>query len=157
VKLGIKEKRQEKGEEEGCMERKVHIGNNWWKIMTIYSKEMKTTRRRNERKQGRLYTHGRGLQQENRRKRSKKLGRGEGVWEEKIQRKDGKCKGDETDGMDRRKGMGDIEREQTRARRREWGCIQYVPGLSSQEGKKFTQKFQRNNIFCFISNPHFCY
>jgi hypothetical protein len=29
VKLGIKEKRQEKGEEEGCMERKVHIGNKW--------------------------------------------------------------------------------------------------------------------------------
>jgi hypothetical protein len=35
VKLRIKEKRQEKGEEEGCMERKVHIGNKWWKIMTI--------------------------------------------------------------------------------------------------------------------------
>jgi hypothetical protein len=46
VKLGIKEKRQEKGEEEGCMERKVHIGNKWWKIMTIFSKEMKTIRRR---------------------------------------------------------------------------------------------------------------
>jgi hypothetical protein len=45
VKLGIKEKRQEKGKEEGCMERKVHIGNKCWKIMTIYSKEMKTTRR----------------------------------------------------------------------------------------------------------------
>jgi hypothetical protein len=32
--------------------------------------------------------------------------------------------------------------------------IQYVPGLSLQEGKKnffdFTQKLQRNNIFCFI-------
>jgi hypothetical protein len=27
------------------MERKVHIGNKWWKIMTIYSKEMKTRRR----------------------------------------------------------------------------------------------------------------
>jgi hypothetical protein len=39
VKLGIKEKRQEKGEEEGCMEKK------WWKIMTRYSKEIKTTRR----------------------------------------------------------------------------------------------------------------
>jgi hypothetical protein len=25
------------------MERNVHIGNKWWKIMTIYSKEMKTT------------------------------------------------------------------------------------------------------------------
>jgi hypothetical protein len=48
VKLGIKEKRQEKREEEGCMERKVHIGNKWWKIMTIYSKKMKTTRRRVE-------------------------------------------------------------------------------------------------------------
>jgi hypothetical protein len=40
-KLGIKEK----GEEEGCMGRKVHIGNKWWKIMTVYSKEVKTTRR----------------------------------------------------------------------------------------------------------------
>jgi hypothetical protein len=30
------------------MERKVPIGNKWWKIMTIYSKEMKTTRRRVE-------------------------------------------------------------------------------------------------------------
>jgi hypothetical protein len=45
VKLGIKEKREEKGEEQGCMERKVHIGNKWWKIMTVYSKEVKTTRR----------------------------------------------------------------------------------------------------------------
>jgi hypothetical protein len=55
VKLWIKEKRQEKREEEGCMEIKVHIGNKWWKIVTIYGKEMKTTRRRrrrNERKQG---------------------------------------------------------------------------------------------------------
>jgi hypothetical protein len=33
-------KRQEKGEEEGCMERDVHIGNKSWKIMTIYSKEL---------------------------------------------------------------------------------------------------------------------
>jgi hypothetical protein len=41
VKLGIKEK----GKEEGCMERNVHIGNKWWKIMTMYSKEVKTTRR----------------------------------------------------------------------------------------------------------------
>jgi hypothetical protein len=29
VNLGIKEKRQEKGEKTGCMERKVHIGNKW--------------------------------------------------------------------------------------------------------------------------------
>jgi hypothetical protein len=41
VKLGIKEK----GEEERYMERNVHIGNKSWKIMTIYSKDMKTTRR----------------------------------------------------------------------------------------------------------------
>jgi hypothetical protein len=46
VKLGIKEKRQEKEEEEGCMERKVHVSNKSWKIMTVYSKEVKTTRRR---------------------------------------------------------------------------------------------------------------
>jgi hypothetical protein len=48
VKLGIKEKRQETAEGEGCMERKVHIGNKWWKIMTIYNTKMKTTRRRVE-------------------------------------------------------------------------------------------------------------
>jgi hypothetical protein len=48
VKLGIKKKRQEEGEEKGCMERKVHNGNKWWKIMTIYSKEVKTRRRRVE-------------------------------------------------------------------------------------------------------------
>jgi peptide subunit release factor 1 (eRF1) len=48
VKLGIKEKRQEKRQEEGCMEWKVHIGNKWWKIMITYNKEMKTTRRRVE-------------------------------------------------------------------------------------------------------------
>jgi hypothetical protein len=40
VKLGIKEKRQEK-EEEGCMERKVHIGNKWWKILTIHNYTVK--------------------------------------------------------------------------------------------------------------------
>jgi hypothetical protein len=30
------------------MEIKVHLGNKWWKIRTIYSKEMETTRRRVE-------------------------------------------------------------------------------------------------------------
>jgi hypothetical protein len=45
VKLGIKVKRQEKGEEEGYMETNVQIGNIWWKIMTIYNKEVKTARR----------------------------------------------------------------------------------------------------------------
>jgi hypothetical protein len=39
MKLGI----EEKGEEEGSMEKNVQIGNEWWTIMTIYSKEMKTT------------------------------------------------------------------------------------------------------------------
>jgi hypothetical protein len=42
--LEIKEKRQENGEEEGCMDKKVHIGNKWWKIMRTYSKEVKKTR-----------------------------------------------------------------------------------------------------------------
>jgi hypothetical protein len=45
LKLGIKEKKQEKREKEGCLERNVQIGNKWCKIMTVYSKEMKTTRR----------------------------------------------------------------------------------------------------------------
>jgi hypothetical protein len=88
VKLGIKEKRQEKGKEEGCMERNVHIGNKWWKIMTMYSKDVKTTRRpvENAMKENREYVHGRGLQRGNRRKRSKKLGRGE--WDGKRKSKD---------------------------------------------------------------------
>jgi hypothetical protein len=50
-----------------------------------------------------MYAHGRGLQRENMRKRSKKLGRGEG-WEKKIQKQGGKCR-EETDEMDRRKWM----------------------------------------------------
>jgi hypothetical protein len=57
----------------------------------------KTCRRRNERKQGTSYTLGRGLQQENMSKRSKKM-----------QRQDGKWRGEETDEMDRRKWMGGI-------------------------------------------------
>jgi hypothetical protein len=48
VKLGIKEKSQERGEEEGCMERNVHIGNEWSKILTVCRKEMRTTTRRVE-------------------------------------------------------------------------------------------------------------
>jgi hypothetical protein len=44
-----------------------------------------------------------GLQRENRRKRRKKLGRGEGEWQKEIQRQGGKCRGEETDGMDRTK------------------------------------------------------
>jgi hypothetical protein len=46
VKLGIKEMRRR--EKKDAWRRKVHIGNKWWKIMTIYSKEMKITRRRVE-------------------------------------------------------------------------------------------------------------
>jgi hypothetical protein len=70
--------------------------------MTIYSKEMKTTVRRvkDKRKQRRMYALGRGLQRENRSKRSKKLGRGKEGWEKKIQRQGGKCRGKETDGID---------------------------------------------------------
>jgi hypothetical protein len=48
VKLEIEEKPQEKEEEEGCMERNVHIGSEWWKIITIYSKVMTITTRRAE-------------------------------------------------------------------------------------------------------------
>jgi hypothetical protein len=36
----------------------------------------------------------------NKRKRSKKLGRGEEAWGKNIQRQGGKCRGEETDGMD---------------------------------------------------------
>jgi hypothetical protein len=88
--------------------------------VTIYGKEMKTTRRRrrrNERKQERLYTLGRGLQRENRRKRSKKLGRGEVEWEMKIQRQGGKCRGEETDGMDTGKWMDSERRSMGKSRR----------------------------------------
>jgi hypothetical protein len=50
--------------------------------------------------------------------RSKILGRREGGWEKKIQKQGGKCRGEETDGMARRKWMGRVKREQTRGRRR---------------------------------------
>ncbi|KAH0812368.1 hypothetical protein GEV33_010423 [Tenebrio molitor] len=117
---GKKRKEKVKSYREGCMERKVHIGNKWWKIMTIYSKEMKTTRRRvedamEENREECMLMGGGGLQRENRRKRS---GRGEGGWEKKIQRQGEECRGEETDGMDRRKWMGSVEREQTKGRRR---------------------------------------
>jgi hypothetical protein len=49
---------------------------------------------------------------------ARNLGKVEGEWEKKIQRQGGKCKGEETDGMDRRTWRGGIEREQTRGRRR---------------------------------------
>jgi hypothetical protein len=46
------------------------------------------------------------------RKRSSKLGRGEGRWEKKIQRQGGKFRGEETDGMDQRKWMGGKQRDE---------------------------------------------
>jgi hypothetical protein len=85
VKLGFKGKRKENGEEAGWIERKVHIDNKWWKIMTIYSKEMKTTRRRvedamKENWEDRILLGG-DFNGRTREKRSKKLGTGEGRWE----------------------------------------------------------------------------
>jgi hypothetical protein len=72
--------------------------------------------RYNERKQGRMYAHGRGLQLKNRRKRSKKLGRRE------EERGDGKRKSkDKVENAERKRLMEWIEengREQTRGRRR---------------------------------------
>jgi hypothetical protein len=51
-------------------------------------------------------------------KRNKKLGGGTGGWEKKIQIQGGECGGKESDGMDRRKWMQGVEREQTGGRRR---------------------------------------
>jgi hypothetical protein len=89
--------------------------------MTIYSKEVKTTRRRVEdaMKENReeCMLMGRDF---NGRIRE----RGTGNWQEerwngkKIQKQDRKRRGEETDVMDRRKWMGGIEREQARGRRR---------------------------------------
>jgi hypothetical protein len=81
------------------MKRKVHIGNKWWKIMTIYSKEVKTTRRRVEdpMKENRKECM---LMRGKNRRRSKKLGRGEGKWEKKIQKQGGKCRGEEMEWME---------------------------------------------------------
>ncbi|KAJ3622094.1 hypothetical protein MTP99_002623 [Tenebrio molitor] len=117
--FSIKEKRQEKGEQKGCMERKIHIGNKWWKLMTIqYSKEKKTTEDAiKQNREDRILLGGdfNGAIGE---KRARNWEEQRGGREKKIQRQGGKCRGEETDGMDRRKWMGGIEREQTRARRR---------------------------------------
>jgi hypothetical protein len=109
VKWGIKEKRQEKREEERCMERKVHIGNKCWKTVTIYSEGMKITRKRVE-----------DAMKENRKDRILLGGDFNGrIGErEKIQSPGGKCRGEEADEMGERKWMGSIERKQTRGRRR---------------------------------------
>jgi hypothetical protein len=70
--------------------------------MIIYSKEIKTTRRGVEDtiKENSEECMLMGLQWENSRNRSKKLGREEGGWEKKIQRQCGKCRGEDFDGMD---------------------------------------------------------
>jgi hypothetical protein len=103
--------------------RKVHIGKKWLKIKTIYNKEMKTTRRvvegtRKENRKDRIL-----LSTGEKEKEEQETGRGEGGWEKKIQRQDGKCRGEETDGMDRTKWMGGIEREETGGRRGKWTYI----------------------------------
>jgi hypothetical protein len=103
----------------------------------------KTCPRCNERKQRRLYTLARGLQWENRRKRSKKLGRRETGWEKKIQRQGGKCKGEETDGMDRENGwevlngnkQGDEEGEWTYVGNRGETVIDY--GIELERVEEF--------------------
>jgi hypothetical protein len=111
--LGIKEKRQEKEEEEACLERKVHIGSKWWKIMRIYSKEVKTTRRRVD-----------DAVKENREEECMLMGgdfngrigeRGARNWEEEEEgggmgKENPKNKVENADGMDPRKWMGSVER-----------------------------------------------
>jgi hypothetical protein len=95
VKLGTKGTK--KGEEEGCMERKVHIGNKWWKIMVIYSKEIKTRRgvedAMKENREDRISLEGdfKGRIGE----RGARNWGGEGGWKKKIQRQGGKCRGEE--------------------------------------------------------------
>jgi hypothetical protein len=86
------------------MERKVHIGNKWWKIMTIYSTEMKTTRRRVE-----------DAMKENREDCILLRGDFNGRIGEK-----GARNWEDTNGMDGRKWMGGTEQEQTRNEERGW-------------------------------------
>jgi hypothetical protein len=45
---GDQRKESRKGRRKGCMERDVHIANEWWKILRVYSKEMRITTRRVE-------------------------------------------------------------------------------------------------------------
>jgi hypothetical protein len=92
--------------------------------MTIYNKEMKKTIRGVEdtysytkRKQRRLYALGRGLQRENRRKRSKKLRRGEETWGKKSKDKEN-AEGKRLMEWIEEKWMGSIEWRQIRGRRR---------------------------------------
>jgi hypothetical protein len=45
--IGDQRKKSRKGRRRRT-ERNVHIGNEWWKILTVYSKGMRTTTRRVE-------------------------------------------------------------------------------------------------------------
>jgi hypothetical protein len=92
---------------------------------SVYSKEMETTIRgvedaMKENREDRISTLGRGLQREKRRTRTKKLGSREGGWEKKIQRQGGKCRGEETDGMDPRKWMGGLNGNKQGDEEGEW-------------------------------------
>jgi hypothetical protein len=80
------------------------MSNKWWKIMTMNSKEIKTCRRHNEKKNREdCILLGGDF--------NGRIGeRGTRNWEEEradgkrnSQRQGGKCRGEETDGMDRRK------------------------------------------------------
>jgi hypothetical protein len=64
------------------------------------------------------------------------------------------CKRSPVRGQESRLVRARLQFERPNSVRSRDGHIQYVPGLSLQEEKKiifdFTQKLQRNNIFCFI-------
>jgi hypothetical protein len=87
------------------MERNVHIGNEWWKIMTIYSEEMKTKIRgventiKENREDCMLLGRDFNRRAEEREGRNWEQERRDG---KKIQRQrqGGKCRGEETDGME---------------------------------------------------------
>jgi hypothetical protein len=88
------------------MERKVHTGNKWWKITTIYSKERKKTRRRvedamKENREDRILLRGdfNGRIGE-RRARNREEERGDG-------KRKSKDKVENAEGKQRRKGLGD--------------------------------------------------
>jgi hypothetical protein len=101
------------------MERKVHISSKWWKIMTQYSKEVKTTRRcvEDAMKENREECMLMG-EDFNGRIGERNWEEERGDWKRKSQKQGGKCRRDETYGMNPRKWMGSVEREQTRRRRR---------------------------------------
>jgi hypothetical protein len=83
------------------MERNVLIGNKWWKTMTIYRKEMKTTARGVEEtiKENREECMLMGGDFNGRMgEKEQEIGNRRGRWEKEIQRQGRKCRGEETDG-----------------------------------------------------------